>query len=66
MDANPVPLAKAKVCALGLLNKTYTVEWWDTLEGKPVKKEEVTAKDGRLPLSPPPFQVDIAAQIKAN
>ena len=64
MTDNPPPVADAKVTLTGLDDGPWTVEWWDTLAGKPVGTREATASGGSLRLEPPPFQVDIAARLK--
>ncbi len=63
-DASPVPVTGAEVSATGLKNGTYSIEWWNTQEGKPVHNEEVRIEKGLLRLAPPSFQVDMAAKIQ--
>jgi hypothetical protein len=62
--AEPPPVAGAKVTLTGLDDGPWTVEWWDTLEGKRVGSSEATVSGGSLELEPPAFQADIAARLK--
>lgn len=47
----------------GLREGRYRVDWWHTRTGEIVSTEQATCMEGRLPLSPPAFQRDIAAQV---
>ncbi len=42
---------------------TYTVQWWDTRRGKPLRTERLTATKPALPLALPTFARDIAVKI---
>ncbi|MGO8677086.1 MAG: DUF5060 domain-containing protein [Limisphaerales bacterium] len=64
MTANPPPVAGARVTLTGLDDGPWLVQWWDTLEGKPVATTQATCSGGSLQLEPPPFQADIAARLK--
>lgn len=64
LAANPPPVTGAKVALLGLDNGTWSVEWWDTLEGKCLESVKNVASSGILRLEPPAFKVDIAARLK--
>jgi len=48
----------------GIDDGPWTIEWWDTLEGKRMASAESTASNGALWLEPPPFRVDLAARLK--
>lgn len=45
-------------------DSTYSVEWWDTYEGKVLSTINVKAADGALTLHIPPFSRDIACKIR--
>ena len=47
----------------GLEPGTYTVQWWDTVEGKAVKEDSATPAGGRLQINIPAFARDIAAKV---
>jgi len=64
MDANPAPVAGAKVTLMGVNDGLWAIEWWDTRAGKRVADREATASGGTLRLEPPAFQVDIAGRLK--
>ena len=64
MVASPPPVAGVKVTLTGLDDGPWTVEWWDTLEGKRVGTSAATVSGGSLTLEPPAFQADIAARLK--
>lgn len=44
----------------------YTVEWWDTRQGRVVGRQNLTAHAGALVLRTPPFQRDIALRAMAT
>jgi hypothetical protein len=64
MEANPRSVKDAKVTLADISDGIWSIEWWDTLEGKRLATAEVTASDGALQLVPPTFQADIAARLK--
>ncbi len=64
LDESPTPVSGTNVTLLGVDDGTWSVEWWDTLEGRCVASGEATASGGTLQLEPPPFPVDIAARLK--
>jgi len=64
MEAEPAPVKDAAVTLLDMANGRWSVEWWDTLEGKRVAVGEAAAANGALRLEPPPFRVDIAARLR--
>ncbi len=66
MAAEPQEVAGAKARLLGVADGPWSVEWWNTLTGKPVANGEVIAKAGALELEPPTFQADIAARLRKN
>lgn len=43
---------------------TYSVEWWDTFEGKALSTVNVKSENGALTLHIPPFSRDIACKIR--
>ncbi|MBM3883277.1 MAG: hypothetical protein FJ387_26790 [Verrucomicrobia bacterium] len=64
MEPNPAPVSSAGVTLAGIDDGPWTIEWWDTLEGKRMASAESTASNGALWLEPPPFRVDLAARLK--
>ncbi len=48
----------------GLKTGNYTVEWWDTYEGKVIRKDKVSCVQGLLRAKIPPFLRDIACKIR--
>lgn len=64
MVKSPAPVAGAKVTVLGVADGVWSVEWFDTLTGKPVTDLKVEARSGAIPLEPLPFEADIAARLK--
>ncbi len=64
MNDDPPKVTDAGTTLTGLDDGKWSVQWWDTLEGKCIASREVTAQNGRLQLTAPPFQVDIAARLK--
>ena len=41
-----------------------TVEWWDTYQGRLLHSEKLSAAGGRLVLTVPPLDRDIACKVK--
>ena len=64
LEATPASVTGATVTLLGVGDGRWSVEWWDTLEGKAVSSGEATASDGALGLEPPAFRVDLAARLR--
>jgi hypothetical protein len=64
MTAEPTPLTGASATLLGVADGRWSVEWWDTLEGKPVATSEAVATGGALRLEAPGFRTDIAARVR--
>lgn len=64
MEAEPDPLKDATVTLLDMANGRWSVEWWDTIEGRQVAAAQATVSNGALRLEPPPFRVDIAARLR--
>ncbi|NPV46325.1 MAG: DUF5060 domain-containing protein [Armatimonadetes bacterium] len=60
----PEAVRGAATTLLGLRDGEYRIEWWDTRRGRIVATTPATCADGRLPLTPPDFTRDIAAQVK--
>jgi len=48
----------------GYLPGRYRVEYWDTLTGEIVHTEEVAAGPEGVPVTPPPFWLDVAGKVK--
>ncbi|MFH1716639.1 MAG: hypothetical protein ABIF19_04760 [Planctomycetota bacterium] len=42
----------------------YSIEWWDTYEGRSIRTEKVSCTQGRLHAIIPPFSRDIACKIR--
>lgn len=63
MTAEPPALTGAKVTLKGLEDGPWSLEWWNTLTGKCVQRQEAKVTVGTLQLEPPAFQVDIAARL---
>jgi hypothetical protein len=62
-------VAKVDPCRLelqGLPDGKYTLEWWETWKGSPTKTETVQVKGGKLPLSLPEIETDVAVKVKAG
>jgi Cellulase (glycosyl hydrolase family 5)/Domain of unknown function (DUF5060) len=63
MNNQPKPVTGATIILTGLDDGPWSIDWWDTLAGKSVANGEATAVHGTLRLTPPAFQVDIAARL---
>jgi hypothetical protein len=61
---NPQEIKDATVEIQGLEPGDYTVEWWDTYEGKVIKTERVSSPAGSGRISIPPFSQDIACRVR--
>jgi hypothetical protein len=48
----------------GLGDGDYSLEWWDTREGKVAKRERASSRGGKLRVSVPEFAQDIACKVK--
>jgi Cellulase (glycosyl hydrolase family 5)/Domain of unknown function (DUF5060) len=64
MEAQPKLVTGASVTLAGVDDGSWSVEWWDTLAGERLANGDVTAVGGALRLTPPTFQMDIAARLK--
>lgn len=60
----PGEIADAKVTLVGLRDRAYQVEWWDTRKGDVVSTAEATSTAGSLVLAVPAFSRDIAAKVR--
>jgi len=60
---NPRRVENATVTLRGLRPGTYSVEWWDTWQGKPVSTAKAVAKGGVLVVRVPAFSRDLACKI---
>jgi hypothetical protein len=63
-QANPSAVAGATVMLTGVDDGLWSVQWWDTLMGKPAGNGEVNAAGGKLRLEPPAFRADIAGYLR--
>lgn len=64
--ADPPALIDANLALTGIDDGTWSVQWWDTLAGKPVADSEVQVTGGKVVLTPPAFQADIAAHLQKH
>lgn len=60
------PLDALGLAVLGLPDGRYDVQWWETWQGEPLRTEQLTVRDGRLPLTVPELKTDIAVKIRAR
>lgn len=64
-DKKVIPTLRDLATAIhGLTPGRYTVEWWDTEVGKPMRTETVVSADGTLTLRLPDLATDVAARIE--
>jgi hypothetical protein len=59
----PPLLPAVQLTVQELAARDYRVQWWDTRRGQVVAEQTVTAGDGPLVLSAPPFARDLAVRI---
>jgi hypothetical protein len=65
--AVPAEVKGATLTVEGLKAGSYTVQWWDTREGKVVKQDAAKAAAGAaLKIAVPPFSRDIACKVVAG
>lgn len=57
------PIDSAVVTLPGLTPGSYTVLWWDTWEGDPIRRDTIVLKGEVLEISVPPFTRDVACRI---
>lgn len=57
------PFPAAAYTLGGFADGAYEVEWWETWQGKLLRRERVSAAGGKLTLFPGPVATDIAAKI---
>ncbi|MFH0763412.1 MAG: DUF5060 domain-containing protein [Candidatus Omnitrophota bacterium] len=62
----PEPIKEASFKIKDTKDGAYTIEWWDTFEGKIFKRENVSAKHNELKVYIPEFVNDIACKIISN
>jgi hypothetical protein len=60
----PKRLEGLSIAMRGLPDGDYQIQWWDTRAGEPVATTTGQCRDGELVLEPPPFERDIAAQVR--
>jgi len=58
------PFPAAAYTLNGFADGDYAVEWWETWNGEPARRETVRADGGRLILNPGPVATDIATRIR--
>ena len=58
------PIQGAQMALHDLPTGSYTVTWWDTWEGKPIREEQVNATDSGLVLTLPELKTDVAVAVK--
>jgi len=58
-----VPFPAAAYALEGFADGDYTVEWWETWKGRPLRRETLHAAGGTLTLNPGPIATDVAAKI---
>lgn len=63
-EASPATVADASVTLAGVPDGAWAIEWWDTQKGERVATAQATASGGKLKLTSPQFQVDIAARLR--
>jgi hypothetical protein len=61
-----MPVPPSRITLDGFADGAYTVEWWETWKGRPVRTEKVTASGGKLVLQPGEIKSDVAAKIRAR
>ncbi len=63
-DGNPIPtIANAETTIHGLNPGRYTIEWWDTWQGRIDQRVPSAATQTGLGIAMPPIEKDIAARI---
>ena len=62
--ATVAPVPPSRIMLDGFADGAYTVEWWETWKGRPVRTEKVTAHAGKLTLLPGEIKSDVAAKIR--
>ena len=62
-NEQPAQVADATIEVQGLRPGQYQLEWWDTYEGKIIRSEQISCKDGLLHIPVPSFNRDIACKI---
>jgi len=50
----------------GLRDGAWSVEWWDTYQGRPTGRAEVTARDGQITLTVPLLATDTACKLRPH
>ena len=59
----PSEIEETTINIQGLKPGSYRVEWWHTYEGRLVKEDRVSFREGPLSIMVPPFTRDIACKI---
>lgn len=59
----PAPVADAEIEIKGLRPGSYTLEWWDTHEGKIVRTEKISCTKETLQIKTPSFSGDVACKV---
>lgn len=63
---NVAPVDPFRLVVLGLPDRQYELQWWETWKGKPMRTERTESRDGRLPLVVPALDTDVAVKIRAK
>ncbi len=63
LGKQPPAVEGAEAEVSGLTAGDYMIEWWDTYDGKVSYSETATAEAGRLRLTVPPLERDVACKI---
>ena len=59
----PTEIKETTIEIQGLKPNSYRVEWWHTYDGRIVKEDRVSFREGPLSIMVPPFSRDIACKI---
>ena len=65
-SAQPAEVKGATLTVEDLKPGSYTVQWWDTREGKVIRQDAAKSAAGPLKLAVPPFSRDIACKVVAG
>jgi hypothetical protein len=64
LKRTPRVIRGATVSLPGMRKGTYAIEWWNTVEGRCIKRERLKARGETLNLRLPDLETDIACKIK--
>jgi hypothetical protein len=63
-EKQPASIEGDTITILGLQSGDYSLEWWDTYEGKIIRSEDVSFTKGPVQITVPSFRRDIACKIR--